>query len=195
MGTANERQYLLERLPALDLPRSPLVLDVGPAGKSKKKVTPWKDIISRGASFTGVDIVPGEDVDVVHDLSAGLGPFEGSHFDLILCTSVLEHCRAPWLLAASLEMLLPIDGVLYVSVPFVWRYHNYGGDYWRFLPDGVEQLFPGIAWDPPVFSTSRKGEFAPAPVIKDTVAVPRRQDRKQMPVLMLHMIGRKKETS
>lgn len=59
--------------------------------------------------------------------------------DLALCCSVLEHCRYPWLAAAKIEQCA--KKALFITVPFVWRYHGYPADYYRFTPQGVRALF------------------------------------------------------
>lgn len=92
----------------------------------------------------GVDALDGPGVDVVQDMeedSTALGVF-----DHIECLSVMEHSRRPWLLAQSITRALRVGGTLYLSVPFVWREHNYPGDYWRFTAQAVPLLFPAIRW-------------------------------------------------
>lgn len=96
----------------------------------------------------GVDMEPGEGVDHVVDLAkpwndtiSGLGPFK--HIE---CISVLEHCQMPWVMAENLERLLSVMGTIHVAVPFIWRLHQYPGDYFRFTIDGIKLLFPSIYW-------------------------------------------------
>lgn len=92
----------------------------------------------------GVDMEPGEGVDRVMNLESypyGFGPF--AHIE---CLSVLEHCRKPWLLAWNFQRLLEPDGTIHLTVPFVWRMHEYPDDLWRFTTDGIRELFPGIEW-------------------------------------------------
>ncbi len=98
--------------------------------------------------LTGCDLAPGENVDVVVDLTAPpeavAAAFGGRAFDTVLCLSVLEHVPQVFAAAASLERLLRPGGALFLSVPFVFRYHGYPGDFWRFTPQAVGHLFPGI---------------------------------------------------
>jgi hypothetical protein len=93
----------------------------------------------------GVDLIEGQGVDQVVNLEDGL-PVGFGPFAHIECCSVLEHSRRPWQLAAALEDVLPRGGTLVVSVPWVWRFHGYPSDYWRFTPEGVKALFPRIEW-------------------------------------------------
>lgn len=97
---------------------------------------------------TGCDLLPGDNVDVVVDLTGtprqvtrALG---GRRFDTVLCVSVLEHIPNVFAAAARIESLLRPGGTLFVSVPFVFRYHGYPGDFWRFTPEAVVHLFPQV---------------------------------------------------
>lgn len=102
-------------------------------------------------SYFGVDMSAGEGVDQVLDLTI---PFEqidaalmGRRFGTIFCLSVLEHCDQPFHMAANITRLLEPGGCLYVSAPFVWKFHGYPSDYWRFTPEGIKKLFPELAFD------------------------------------------------
>lgn len=97
------------------------------------------------ADAVGVDMRPGPGVDRVLNLEREL-PADLGTFAHIECWSVLEHSRRPWKLAANLQRLLVPGGTLHLTVPFVWRYHDHGGDFFRFTAHGVRSLFPGIEW-------------------------------------------------
>lgn len=93
----------------------------------------------------GLDLSAGDGVDIVHDMEQPLPESAGrfSHIDLV---SVLEHCKRPWKMAANLEKALLPGGTILVSVPFVWRVHDYPGDYWRMTPAALNVIFPRINW-------------------------------------------------
>lgn len=93
----------------------------------------------------GVDMQDGDGVDIVANLEDAL-PDDLGRFDHVECMSVLEHSRRPWLLAANLQKLMRKGATIYLTVPFVWRVHDYPSDYWRFTQDGIRALFPGITW-------------------------------------------------
>lgn len=102
------------------------------------------------AKWTGIDMQAGRGVDVVHDLTAG--PLITEIFDVpalsryatVFLLSVLEHVDKPWKLAENIEHMLFPGGVLFVSVPWCWRYHAHPHDYWRMSPDAVKSLFPSL---------------------------------------------------
>ena len=121
----------------------------------------------------GVDMQPGEGVDVVADLEEPQPDLAGK-FRHVDCCSVLEHSRRPWQMAQVLTDCLAPGGTILVSAPFVWRVHAYPSDYFRFTVEGVRSLFPGIEWDALELVVS-KGEdrvIRKAPVLLDEANVP-----------------------
>ena len=60
-------------------------------------------------------------------------------FDAILCISVLEHVPAFWESGDRLYRALRPGGVLVVSVPMTFPYHDEPGDYWRFTKYGLRR--------------------------------------------------------
>lgn len=106
------------------------------------------------ADALGVDMLPGDGVDRVLDLEEPL-PDDIGTFSHVECLSVLEHSRRPWQLAANLERLLVKGGTLYVSAPFVWRFHGYPSDYFRFTAEGVRSLFHHIRWARLMYASNR----------------------------------------
>lgn len=117
----------------------------------------------------GVDLEDGPGVDIVMDLEEPIQNFALGAFTHIECWSVLEHSRRPWLLAANLESLLITGGTIHVQVPFVWRVHNYPGDYWRFTTEAIRLMFPRIKWVTVMYANTRLVEEGKVPIIvKDT---------------------------
>lgn len=100
----------------------------------------------RYADVVGLDMLDGPGVDLVLDLEEPL-PDGIGQFDHIECMSVLEHSRRPWLLAANLERLLADGGTIYVTTPWIWKYHPYDHDYYRFSRDAFRALFENIEWE------------------------------------------------
>jgi len=189
MGDVNQRLFLSRALPRADGP----VLEVG--SRDYGNTTTFRDVFT-GGEYIGIDLSPGKDVDRVLDLATGTGDLRDGHFALAICCSVLEHVRRPWEMAANITRLLRPGGALYVAVPWVWRYHAYPDDYYRFSFRGIMQLFPDFEWGHLHYSTTVAGEFL---VIKDdclniddiySIVINRAEEkRKYMPYLMLHMLG------
>lgn len=99
-------------------------------------------------SLLGCDLSAGDNVDVQVDLTADhalVAQALGSRrFDTIFCVSVLEHVPDVFAACKNIAALLQPGGSLFVSVPFVFRYHGYPGDLWRFTPEAVCALFPTV---------------------------------------------------
>ena len=105
-----------------------------------------KDRRSLYEGGVGVDVLAGPGVDVVRNLEDGAPDAWRGAFEHVDCVSVLEHSRKPWLLASAITDCLAPNGTLLVSVPWVWRFHGYPNDYWRFTPAGLRELFDGLRW-------------------------------------------------
>jgi hypothetical protein len=113
----------------------------------------------------GVDMLPGDGVDVVCDLELPGAVGKLGKFAHIECWSVLEHSRRPWLLAANLERMLDADGTIHITVPFAWRVHDYPGDFYRFSREGVAAIFPHIEWRKLMFAQDKLRENDRVPVL------------------------------
>ncbi len=100
------------------------------------------------SKLIGCDISAGEGVDVVLDITAPSqvvkSTLRNKTFDTVFCISVLEHIPDVFSACKNISTLLKPGGALFISVPFVFRYHGYPGDLWRFTPEAVRYLFPGI---------------------------------------------------
>ena len=150
------------------------------------------------AKYIGVDIEAGKGVDVVHDLTLGhgllgSGPFgDLEEFDIGICCSVLEHTPEPWLMAKNITKLIKTGGSLYVSVPWVQRWHAYQDDYWRISHSGIKALFPEFEWGKAYFTTFPDGEIIEfSRNVDDQMAIFGKKHRKYLPYLHFNMIGKK----
>ena len=94
-----------------------------------------------GVKIEGCDLQPGANVDHVFDLTDQPPDSLIDKYDLIISSSTLEHVSKPWLAADCLEKLLKPGGYFYISVPWVWRYHAYPNDYWRFNRHTLDVIF------------------------------------------------------
>ncbi|MDZ4817806.1 MAG: class I SAM-dependent methyltransferase [Planctomycetota bacterium] len=192
MGDINQMHFLRKKVPLVDGP----VLEIG--SKNYGNTSSFRQTFTT-VPYVGVDLADGLGVDVVADLTAGIGTLPENHFALAICCSVLEHVHKPWLMAENIARLVRPGGQLYVSVPWVWRYHPYPDDYFRFSFRAIKSLFEHFSWDRAYYSTTVDGEFFPIdeakPGVDNTLAIfsgPNEQSkRKYLPYLMVNMIGRR----
>ncbi|MDP1683388.1 MAG: class I SAM-dependent methyltransferase [Burkholderiales bacterium] len=191
MGDINQLIYLKTLVPAVDGP----ILEIG--SKDYGSTSSFRDTY-RGVEYVGLDMEAGPGVDVVADLTQGTGALPCEHFALGICCSVLEHVRRPWVMAEHITSLIRPGGTLYMSVPWVWRYHAYPDDYFRFSWRGIEELFPAFTWDHICYSTNVPEEIIPIPLDQPGVdnqmalmADTPGGKRKYLPYLMVNMLDTK----
>lgn len=186
MGDINQRLFLTRSAPQVAGP----VLEVGSRdyGSTESFRAIYPD-------YLGVDLTAGPNVDRVLDLAESTHDLPEAGFALIICCSVLEHVRRPWLMAENLTRLLRPGGHIYVAVPWVWRFHGYPDDYYRFSWRGIEELFPSIKWTKREFSTTVPDEFFPVgqrvdDALRQYAPTPTGK-RKYLPYLQIHMLGQR----
>jgi SAM-dependent methyltransferase len=192
MGDANQLIFLKRHMPSVSGP----VLEVG--SKEYGSTSSFRKFYSR-SEYVGVDLEAGENVDMVVDLTKGTDGLQTGYFDLAICCSVLEHVARPWIFAEHLSNVMREGGTLYMSVPWVWSFHAYPDDYYRFSWRGVTELFPQFEWSKICYSTVVPGEFFDItpenPRVDNDLALVLDTDdgkRKYLPYLMVNMLGRKK---
>ena len=193
MGDINQILYLQKHKPSCDGP----VLEVG--SKDYGSTSSFRTIYP-GQEYIGLDMAEGKGVDVVVDLTQTIEPLAENHFALAICCSVLEHTSKPWVFAANLTRVIRPGGTLYMSVPWVWRYHPYPDDYFRFSHKGVISLFDEFEWSNLFYSSTVQNEFVaidddPNGADNRMAALAKAEGgamRKYLPYLMVNMLGMKR---
>ncbi len=193
MGDINQTIYL-DRYLQGDIVGA--VLEIG--SKDYGNTSSFRNIYPEN-EYVGLDMESGKGVDIIQDLTTGIGELQEKYFDLIICCSVLEHVKKPWVMAENLQRLLKPGGVLYISVPWVWRYHAYPDDYFRFSWRGIIELFQDLECKNACYSTNVQGEIVEitgdnkyfdnniSAMVETT-----RGKRKYLPYLMVNMLCYKK---
>lgn len=117
--------------------RKPRILDIGGRNRSgldRSKAFGWADV-------TVLDIVPGDNVDVVgdaHELSLYFPP---ESFDAVYCVSVFEHLLMPWKAALEINRVLRPGGRCLVHTHQTLGMHDLPWDFWRFSDSSWDALF------------------------------------------------------
>lgn len=190
VGDKNQITFLKRHVPTISGP----ILEIG--SKDYGSTSSFRTVYPAN-EYIGLDMAPGAGVDKIIDLAEGIGDLQEKYFSLIVCCSVLEHVSKPWKMAENITKLIASGGTLYMSVPWVWRYHAYPDDYFRFSVRGIEALFPDFTWMHPTYSTNIDGEFVSlANLTVDNslakfVKISDQEQRKYLPYLMVNMIGEK----
>jgi len=109
------------------------VLDVGCG------VKPYLPFFATAREYVGVDVVPGEQVDVV--ASVEHLPLEDASFDVVICIQVLEHVDDPVRALRELHRVTRPGGRLLLSTHGTQVFHPAPNDYWRWTHTGLARLF------------------------------------------------------
>lgn len=135
--------------------------------------------------YVGIDMIHGPGVDLTLDLTRPFAEIDAAlghkRFGTMFCLSVLEHCDQPFLMAKNMTDLLAPGGRVILSVPWVFRFHGYPSDYWRFTHEGLKKLFPELIFDDQEGCTSqpKTGETGPLDLEIGRIPLSSRFHRKQ----------------
>lgn len=116
--------------------------DVLEVGSYNVNGTPRTVLQHIAKSYIGVDISPGDCVDIVMDAEKLLDTFKPAQFDTVVCCELLEHCLHPWIIVEVMRTVLKPNGWLWISTPtFGFPEHRYPIDCYRFGKDTYVQYF------------------------------------------------------
>lgn len=115
---------------------NPLVCEIGSMDNHENQ---FNHIPKSKIRYVGVDFQSGPNVDIVLTDPYKL-PFDDESVDVLVCSSVLEHCEFFWLTLLEMYRVLKPSGLLYINAPSNGSYHRYPIDAWRFYPDAGESF-------------------------------------------------------
>lgn len=111
------------------------VLDIGScdvAGGSYRQFFP-----SDRFDYTGLDLEPGPNVDLVPKLPYFWPEVADNSFDVVISGQAFEHMEFFWLAAAEMARALKNDGLMCIIAPRGFERHRYPVDCYRFDADGM----------------------------------------------------------
>jgi hypothetical protein len=127
-------------------PTNPMkILDVGSYDKhNPKKLLNCGRYLRKPPlwEYTGIDLSPGRNVDVVAKGPYEY-PFEDGSFDLVISANTLEHTQDTHKFVKELARLS--KDLVVIFVPNTRHEHKYPIDCWRVFPDGMKFLLEDIA--------------------------------------------------
>lgn len=116
-------------------------------------------------SYTGFDIYPDSNTDVVGDAHKLSQYFGDRKFDAVFSLSVFEHLAMPWVVAKEINKVMKVGGISYHQSHFSWPLHEMPWDFFRFSDEGFKSLFlPSMG-----FETIKSGLFSPMRMYFDSV--------------------------
>lgn len=130
------RKGLFENISKLGDQLAGRLLDVGCGSKPYKSLFHVNEYV--GLEIETVGEIKSVEADVLYDGS--YMPFSESYFDCILCNQVLEHVFNPTQFLKELNRVVRTDGLLLLTVPFVWDEHEQPYDYARYSSFGLIYL-------------------------------------------------------
>jgi SAM-dependent methyltransferase len=92
------------------------------------------------SKYIGMDIVDGPNVDIVVHDPHNWSELLTSSIDVVICASVIEHVKFPWIIFKEIQRILKPNGCFCIVAPAVWEEHKYPIDCYRFYPDGMKAL-------------------------------------------------------
>ena len=139
------------------------VLEVGSAnvnGSVRQVLKGWKP-----SEYIGVDVVGGDGVDRIVDVTKLLDVFPHDSFDVVISTEMLEHVR-DWRAAIHNIKTVAAPGALIIITTRSWGFpfHAYPHDFWRYELSDMATIFGDLQieklesdpTDPGVFLRARK---------------------------------------
>ncbi|OFX24554.1 MAG: hypothetical protein A2V77_06795 [Anaeromyxobacter sp. RBG_16_69_14] len=117
---------------------APAILEIGSRARSGNT---QNGVFARHVKYVGMDIVAGENVNIVgdaHELSALVAP---ASFDAVFSISVFEHLAMPWKVALECNKVLRPGGLFFAATHQSWPLHDAPWDFWRFSSSAWPALF------------------------------------------------------
>lgn len=130
---------LLRRFATLANERRGRVLQIGSRIPPGEQAVPPRSLFEH--RLIGLDIHPGCNVDLVGDAHTLSHFIRERSLDGVLSSSVLEHVQTPWVVAAEINRVLKVGGLVYHHVPGAWPGHAQPNDFWRFSSEALRVLF------------------------------------------------------
>jgi SAM-dependent methyltransferase len=111
------------------------ILDVGCGSM------PYRAIFLNVSSYHGLEIdQPRNRANplVTHFYDGTTFPQDAESYTCVICSQVLEHCFSPENLLAEIHRVLKPEGVLLLTIPFIWPEHEQPYDSQRFTSFGLK---------------------------------------------------------
>ena len=122
--------------------KSPLVEMGSRAADGQEDIADVRDIFG-AAEHIGCDIQPGLGVDRIEDIHHLT--FATDSVGTVIALETLEHVADPIRAVQEMHRVLRPGGVLAISSLMFFPIHEHPWDYWRFTPQGFEQLLQPFA--------------------------------------------------
>ncbi len=126
---------------------SGILLDIGCGKMPYKKMIQEESAIS---SYVGVDIENNIYQDQMKPDSFWEGknlPFQNNEYECAMLIEVLEHVPEPKQVLNEAYRILKNDGILLITVPFLWTLHDVPNDEYRYTPFALERMLQEVGFE------------------------------------------------
>lgn len=126
----------------LDKKKPLKIIEIGSRDPNQGKqlnATYRKMFVNEGWTFHGLDLAPGNGVDIVSTDEYAY-PVNDGEYDVVISGQVLEHVKDMFRWIAELGRILKPGGMICVIAPWQWGYHPHPVDCWRIMRDGMRFL-------------------------------------------------------
>jgi SAM-dependent methyltransferase len=113
------------------------ILEVGSRARSGNI---YKGNFRNYKEYVGLDVIEGENVDVVGDIHQLSRYFGEERFDFVYSISTFEHLAMPWKAVLEINKVIATGGWLYIATHPCWPPHERPWDFWRFSEEGFQVL-------------------------------------------------------
>jgi hypothetical protein len=127
-------QDMLAEHPGLKL------LDIG--GRNRSGVD--RSLLFENTDCTVLDILPGDNVDVVGDAHAMSKLLPPHHFDAVFSLATFEHLLMPWVVAGEMSQVMKPGAIAFIATHQTIGMHDRPWDFWRFSDTAWDGIFNKI---------------------------------------------------
>ncbi len=113
------------------------ILEVGSRARSGNV---YKGLFRNYSEYVGLDIIQGENVDVVGEIHQVSRYFDEGRFDFVYCVATFEHLAMPWKAVLEINKVMAPGGWLYIGTHPTWPPHERPWDFWRFSEEAFRVL-------------------------------------------------------
>jgi SAM-dependent methyltransferase len=105
-------------------------------------VRPFVTNFAKPASYVGVDMSKGKNVDMIVPAEKLVDKFGENAFDVVISTEMIEHVFDWKIVIDNLKKILKPNGTLFITTrSFGFQYHGYPFDFWRYESDDMKHIF------------------------------------------------------
>lgn len=114
------------------------VVDLGARLSAKQTLTHRQLLTDHDVDYVGIDIRPGENVDVIMPRPYRI-PVRSNSIDVVFSGQVFEHIPFFWTSILEIARVLKPDGYAFITAPSRGHMHS-TYDCWRYYPDGFRAM-------------------------------------------------------